>query len=206
MTEDARLAAHRRQQEIAARAGRGDPEDTAQRGPGENGLTHAMRATVIDAIIEQAIRRGEFDDLPGTGKPLEGLDGPYDPDWWIRRKIETEKLRGLGPPALTLRVEDAELDDRLDELASESEVRDALEEFNERVVEARRQLLGGPPVITPTRDVEAEVDAWRERRAERQAAERPQRADREASAGGAAPPRRRRWWPFGREGSGRESG
>jgi hypothetical protein len=43
-------------------------------------------------------------------------------------------------------------------------VRDLLESFNKRVVAARRQLQGGPPVITPLRDVEAEVSAWRERR------------------------------------------
>ena len=36
-----------------------------------------------------------------------------------------------------------------------------------RVVDARRQLTGGPPVVTPTRDVEAEVEAWRERREDR---------------------------------------
>ena len=49
-------------------------------------------------------------------------------------------------------------------MASERDVRAALEDFNSRVIEARRQLLGGPPVVTPTRDVEAEVEAWRRRR------------------------------------------
>ncbi len=39
-------------------------------------------------------------------------------------------------------------------------------DFNRRVVEARRQLQGGPPVVTPTRDAEAEVAAWRDRRRE----------------------------------------
>ena len=46
----------------------------------------------------------------------------------------------------------------------EDDVREAVEDFNRRVIEARRQLLGGPPVVTPTRDVDAEVRAWRERR------------------------------------------
>jgi hypothetical protein len=87
-----------------------------------------------------------------------------DPDWWIRRKIEQEGLTGLGPPALTLRTEDAQLPARMDALASETAVRELLQDFNARVVEARRQLLGGPPVITPTRDVDAEIAAWRDRR------------------------------------------
>ncbi|WP_438853351.1 DnaJ family domain-containing protein [Agromyces sp. M3QZ16-3] len=159
------------------------------------GSLAAERAAYVEVVIQQAIRRGEFDDLPGAGKPLPGL-GRHDPDWWIRRKIETERLTGLGPPALALRVEDAELDERLDRLHREQEVRDAVAEFNARVVEARRQLLGGPPVITPTRDATAEVDAWRARREERRRvadadAER-RRAD-EASARRA----RRRWWRRG---------
>jgi hypothetical protein len=47
----------------------------------------------------------------------------------------------------------------------EQQVRDILQDFNRRVIDARRQLQGGPPVITKTRDVEEEVRRWRERRA-----------------------------------------
>ncbi|GLI27206.1 hypothetical protein ARHIZOSPH14_14480 [Agromyces rhizosphaerae] len=144
--------------------GAGAPDESA-RVP-----TATERAAYVETAIQQAMRRGEFDDLPGAGKPLEGLDGRHDPDWWIRRKIEREQLGGLGPPALTLRVEHAQLEERLDGMQREQAVRDALEDFNRRVIDARRQLLGGPPVVTPTRDVEAEVAAWRTRREERRAA------------------------------------
>lgn len=149
------------------------------------GSTAAERAAFVETSIQQAIRRGDFDNLPGAGKPLPDLGGSHDPDWWIRRKIETEKLSGLGPPALTLRVEHAELAQRMDAISREADVREALEDFNRRVIEARRQLLGGPPVVTPTVDVDAEVSAWASRR----------RA-RETAATAAPPPRRRRW--FGR--------
>jgi hypothetical protein len=124
------------------------------------------RAHFVEIRIQQAMRRGDFDDLPGAGKPLADL-GSSDPDWWIRRKIEREQLTGLGPPALMLRAEHAVLDEKLDAMTDERDVRRMLDDFNRRVVEARRQLLGGPPVVTPTRDVEAEVGAWRARRAER---------------------------------------
>jgi hypothetical protein len=60
--------------------------------------------------------------------------------------------------------DDADLDCVLDELPSETRVREELEAFNRRVVNARRQLQGGPPVITPLRDVDADAAAWRERR------------------------------------------
>ena len=83
-----------------------------------------------------------------------------------------------------LRVEHAELEERLDALAREDEVREYLDDFNRRVIEARRQLLGGPPVVTPTRDAEAEVRAWNERRAARWHAEAEAQADEST---------RRRW-------------
>ncbi|GAA1058870.1 DnaJ family domain-containing protein [Agromyces bracchium] len=170
-----------------------EPERPADRTTA--GSLAAERAAYVEVVIQQAIRRGEFDDLPGAGKPLAGL-GSHDPDWWIRRKIETERLTGLGPPALTLRVEAAELEERLDRLHREHDVRVALDEFNARVVEARRQLLGGPPVVTPTRDVDAELAAWRGRRDERRrvAAEEADRARVEEAT---ARRSRRRWFRRG---------
>jgi len=122
------------------------------------------RAKYVEVSIQQAIRNGDFDDLPGAGKPIENLGEVHDPDWWIRRKIQRENLTGLGPAAFTLRTEDAQLDARLDAMTSEREVRETLDDFNRRGIEARRQLLGGPPVVTPVRDVDVEVDRWRARR------------------------------------------
>jgi len=142
----------------------------------------------VETVIQQAIRRGDFDDLPGAGKPIPGLGERLDPDWWIRRKIQAEKLTGLGPPALTLRVEAAQLEATLDGIAREDDVRDLLADFNRRVIEARRQLQGGPPVVTATRDVDAEVAAWRERRA---AAARAAAAAATDAAADAARSRRR---------------
>lgn len=173
-------------------ADEGAPADAgAERPAGRStgGTAAAERASYVEVVIQQAIRRGEFDDLPGAGKPLTGLDR-HDPDWWIRRKIEQERLTGLGPPALSLRVESAELEGRLDAMHREPEVRAVLADFNARVIEARRQLLGGPPVVTPTRDVDAEVLAWRARR---DARHRVQAEAAELRSEGEAE-RRRRWW------------
>ena len=60
------------------------------------------------------MERGEFDDLPGAGKPIEDLGDQHDPDWWLKQLIEREKITGSLPPALELRKEDAELDALLD--------------------------------------------------------------------------------------------
>lgn len=173
MSDDPRQAAERYRLERDARAGRLGPEDAAalerdaQREAPERGSTAAERAAFVENSIQQAIRRGDFENLPGAGKPLPDLGAAHDPDWWIRRKIENEKLTGLGPPALTLRVEHAEMAERLDALSRADDVREYVTDFNRRVIEARRQLLGGPPVVTPTLDIDAEVTAWEERRAAR---------------------------------------
>lgn len=188
MAEDPRIAAARYRQQHGRNGEDGGtdaaapPADEAPVRPsGARG-----RAAYVETAIQQAIRRGDFDNRPGAGKPIPDLGSSHDPDWWIRRKIRNEQLTGLGPPALMLRVENAELEATLDELTRENDVREALEDFNRRVIEARRQLLGGPPVVTPTRDVDAEVEAWSRRRAARM------QADAQADADAA--PRRRRWW------------
>jgi hypothetical protein len=178
--EDPRVAAARyRAARAAGEQPAADAPDADDRAP-----TARDRAAYVETALQQAIRRGDFDDLPGYGRPLEGLGEHHDPDWWIRRKIRTEQLTGLGPPALMLRVEHAEFADRLDALTREESVREYVEDFNRRVIEARRQLLGGPPVVTPTHDVETELTAWRERRAARSAA---------ISAEARSEPRQR-WW------------
>ena len=163
MTNDGREAAMRyRLRKEAVERGEEPPDDdddpTASRMWSE-----AERAAIVEVSIEQAIRRGDFDNLPGAGKPIPGLGTSTDPDWWIRRKIERERLTGLGPPALTLRTEYASLAARLDELRTEGEVREYLSDFNHRVIEARRQLLGGPPVVTPTVEIDEWVRDWSER-------------------------------------------
>ena len=146
------------------------------------------------ARIEEAERRGVCEGNPYHGKPLPGNDGRHDPDWWIKAKNEREDIRGIAPPALALRTEDAELDDHLDALTAEDDVRSVLVDFNARVKDARRQLLGGPPVVTPMRDVAAEVVRWRERRDARRAADERAAADRAAAEQAARP---RRWWRRG---------
>lgn len=145
----------------------------------------AQQQTWVDLQVDQAIERGDFDDLPGRGKPIEGLGERHDPDWWVKRLVEREQITVL-PAALQLRKDDAELDERLDRHSAEREVRAEVEEFNARVLRARYTPVDGPPLITMPRDVEETVDAWRERRAARRA--------RAAPAAPEPPRGRRSWW------------
>ena len=146
-----------------------------------------QQQTWVDLQVRQAMARGDFDDLPGAGKPIPDLGAQHDPDWWVKKLIERERITGVLPAALQLRKDDAELDGRLDALASESEVRREIEDFNARVIHARYTPVDGPPLITMPRDVDETVERWRERR-------RSRRRPAPVATAVPEPPRRRRWF------------
>ncbi|WP_349426916.1 DUF1992 domain-containing protein [Microbacterium sp. LWS13-1.2] len=145
--------------------------------------TETMIALIADMQIRKAIERGEFDNLPGAGKPLD-LSDHDDPDWWLKSLMKREGIVML-PPSIQLRKEDAALDEQLDQLLNEIAVRREIEQFNERVIRARYQLPAGPPLITTPRDIEATVGAWNDRRVTR-AENARQQAEEEARARGEA--------------------
>ena len=47
---------------------------------------------VAEHKIRAAIEAGEFDHLPARGRPSPLIDEPYDPHWWIRRKLAREQV------------------------------------------------------------------------------------------------------------------
>jgi len=59
---------------------------------------------VADNRIREAMARGEFDGLEGASRPLADIDGGYDPDWWIKKKIERERLDAEQVVALMKRL------------------------------------------------------------------------------------------------------
>jgi hypothetical protein len=146
-----------------------------------------QHTTWADLQVRRAMRRGEFDDLPGMGEPLTDLGAEHDPDWWVKRLVEREKITVL-PPALQLRRDDELFDDLLDRLGSADAVRREVADFNQRVRRTLYSTTGWPPVVTRPRDAEAEVQRWRERLAARRT--QHQAATREVGTG----PPRRRWW------------
>ncbi|HET6563219.1 MAG TPA: DUF1992 domain-containing protein [Marmoricola sp.] len=153
----------------------------------------AQQESWVDLQVRQAMERGEFDHLPGKGKPIEGLTGKDDPDWWVRRLVERERITGVLPPSLQLRKEDAELDGRLDRLGGEAEVRREVEEFNDRVKWALYRPPEGPPMVTRRRDPATEVARWEERRLARRRATAEAAARRRAEEPEPGT-ERRPWW------------
>lgn len=46
----------------------------------------------VERQIREAMERGEFEALPGAGKPIPDLDRQYEPSWWAKRLIERTRL------------------------------------------------------------------------------------------------------------------
>ena len=48
----------------------------------------------IDEVIREAQERGDFDDLPGKGRPIPGAGKPDDDLWWVRAWIKRQREVG----------------------------------------------------------------------------------------------------------------
>jgi Domain of unknown function (DUF1992) len=151
--------------------------------------------TWVDSQISRSIARGDFENLPGAGKPLSGRDlegTAYD---WAVAKARREGVEtaAMLSPGLALRRERDELPARAARLSSEAEVRALAEDYNLRV-EAfwRRPQESRWSPVPGLADVEALVTAWHRDRPPRPLA---------APQVETAPPRRRfRWWGRRRRG------
>jgi len=44
-----------------------------------------------ERLIREAIEAGEFDELPGVGKPLPGAGVPDDDLWWVREWLKRNR-------------------------------------------------------------------------------------------------------------------
>jgi hypothetical protein len=121
----------------------------------------------VERQIREATDRGEFDNLPGAGKPIDDLDEPHDELWWVKRKLRRENFSYL-PPTIALRKQAEDALVAASQAGSEAEARRIVADINARIVEGNRKAASGPPLNLMPFDVEAVVGSWRERRASRE--------------------------------------
>jgi hypothetical protein len=114
----------------------------------------------IDKQIRDGMERGEFDDLPGKGKPLPDIDTPRDELWWVRRKLQQENIQ-LLPPTLQVRKDLDEARERIRRATSEPEVRAIVEEINAKIVEVNKTVVSGPPSTLYPLHLETVLERWR---------------------------------------------
>lgn len=119
--------------------------------------------TWIERQIRESMERGDFDNLPGLGKPIPGLGGPDDDElWWVRDKLRREQVSYL-PPALELRKELDDARDRIAAAHNESEVRRLVAAINERIIYVNSHTISGPPSDLVPLDVDRVLEEWRRR-------------------------------------------
>jgi len=89
----------------------------------------------VERQIREAMARGEFDALPGAGKPLPDLDKQYEPAWWAKRFVERSRREDAANELRRLvRDEGPRLRAAVDRKAAEAraeEINAAIREVNE---------------------------------------------------------------------------
>jgi hypothetical protein len=115
----------------------------------------------VERHVREAIERGEFDNLPGAGRPLPGINGREDENWWVKSLLEREQLPMPLPTSLALRREVADLPQTLADVPDERTVRDIIEDLNRRIRDSHRRRVDGPPIVVKPVDVEQTVTDWR---------------------------------------------
>ncbi|MFI5720242.1 DUF1992 domain-containing protein [Nocardia sp. NPDC051750] len=151
----------------------------------------------VDRKIREATERGEFENLPGAGKPLPGAGNLYhDEDAWLRDYLRREGVSGdaLLPPALLLRREVERLPESVRGATSEAEVRETVAALNRRIVDWMRAPTGPQVPIAPV-DADDVVAGWRAASAGVTAppGERPSTGHSEPAPARQSGPRRP-WW------------
>ncbi|MBX4168696.1 DUF1992 domain-containing protein [Rhodococcus sp. DMU2021] len=122
--------------------------------------------TWIERQIRVAQDRGDFDDLPGYGKPIP--DHGDDELWWVKSYLAREGLstEALLPPELQLRREIERLPGTVGSAPSEKVVREIVSDLNRRIADCLR-FPSGLPVPIHKVDAEEMVEVWTVERARR---------------------------------------
>ena len=115
--------------------------------------------TWIDRQVRDAEQRGEFDNLPGKGKPIADLDAPHDDLWWVKRKLKDEGVSFL-PPALAVRRELEITREAIARADTEERVRVLVDSINERIRHVNRTTISGPPTTVMPLDPDEVVAKW----------------------------------------------
>jgi hypothetical protein len=115
--------------------------------------------TWVDRQVREGMDRGDFDDLPGHGKPIDDIDRPRDELWWVKSKLRREEAQVL-PPTLVLRKEVEDARARIAAAPTEDEVRLIVAAINEKIARANSRATAGPPSTVVTLDVERTVAKW----------------------------------------------
>jgi hypothetical protein len=105
---------------------------------------------IVEKRIQEALERGDFDDLPGRGKPIEIEDDSMVPED-LRLAYKVLKNAGCLPPELQLKKEIRQMEDLLESIPDEREKYRQIKKINYRIM--KLNLMGKKSPLLEEREI-----------------------------------------------------
>jgi len=103
---------------------------------------------IVEKRIKEAQKRGDFDDLPGSGEPLEFEDDGHIPED-LRLAYKILKNADCLPPDLLLKKEIRQMEDMLENIPDERERCRMIKSINYKIMKLN-MTRNRPPLLEET--------------------------------------------------------
>ncbi len=98
---------------------------------------------IIEKRIQESLAKGEFDSLPGRGKPLQLEDDSHIPED-LRLAYKVLKNANCLPPEVELRKDILQMKDMLDAIPDEKEKVRQIRRINYKIMKLNAMGRGSP--------------------------------------------------------------
>jgi hypothetical protein len=105
---------------------------------------------IIEKRIQEALDRGDFDDLPGRGKPMQIEDDSGVPED-LRLAYKVLKNADCLPPELQLKKEIRQMEDLLESIPDEKEKYRQIKKINYKIM--RLNIMGKKSPLLEKREI-----------------------------------------------------
>ena len=113
---------------------------------------------IIEKRIQEALDRGDFDDLPGRGKPMQIEDDSGVPED-LRLAYKVLKNADCLPPELELKKEIRQMEDLLESIPDEKEKYRQIKKINYKIM--RLNIMGKKSPLLEEREIYSEIHKFR---------------------------------------------
>ncbi|MCD6295653.1 MAG: DUF1992 domain-containing protein [Deltaproteobacteria bacterium] len=104
---------------------------------------------IIEKRIKEAQKRGDFDELPGSGEPLNIEDDSHVPED-LRLAYKILKNADCLPPELELKREIRQMEDMLEKIPDEKEKYRQIKRINYKILQLNMMGRGSSPLLAET--------------------------------------------------------
>jgi TusA-related sulfurtransferase len=98
---------------------------------------------IIEQKIQEAQARGDFDNLPGSGRPVEIEDDSHVPED-LRLAYKILKNANCVPPEIELKKEIRQMEDMLEDLSDEKESYRQVKRINYKIMQLNMMRKTSP--------------------------------------------------------------